>query len=111
MITLLSHYPYCSAGGGTGGDFTTPWVSLPEGFTDYILWVNVHNHNSGTCDLQLEEGVDAMGSEDVSTAVALSAAGLSHYSRTISGTMARVNLSAAGAAIMTISIYLVPKQS
>ena len=110
-IVLLAYYAYCAGASGTGGSFTTPWVAIPESFKDFELWVTVHNHNTGTCNVMLRESVNGVDPHDVGTSVAASGTGSSPDSRTVDGTMVCLNLSAADTAIMTLSVVLVAKQS
>ena len=112
MITLLYRYPYCAGAAGAGGTVTFPWVPYPEIYGDCEVHLICHNHNSGQCDMQLEGSVAGETSETIGAALSIGAIGASVGARDVTGAMVRPTLSSnADAAIMTISVILVPKQS
>ena len=111
MIMLLKNLPYFSAAGGTGGSYTSPWVGYPEQLGDCEIWVVCETHNTGSVNVQLESSVDGVQPDDVGGVVNAAAAGVDRDQRNVTGTMVRVSLSTTAAAILTLSVYLVPKQS
>ena len=111
MITLLQYYPYCAGSGGTGGDYVGPWMPYTQQLGDCEVCVVVNNHNSGTALLQLETGVDGVNGIAAGASISAGALGSQFEAREIEGAMVRLKITAVDAAIMTLSVYLVPKQS
>ena len=108
MITLLKSYPWIS---GAGGQLITPWVAYPEQLGDCEMVVVVELLNSGSIDIQLETSTDGAFPITLGAPVTANAVGATSNVMDVVGTMVRLDIECTEAVLMTISIYLVPKQS
>jgi hypothetical protein len=108
MITLLKYFPWIST---DTGEFYTPWVHYPEQLGDCEFVIVVETHNVGTADILLQTSTDGATDVDSGLPVAVNAVGQTVNSRDVIGTMVRLKIASTGAALMTFSVYVVPKQS
>ena len=108
MITLLKNFPWIATGTST---WTSPWVHYPAELGDCEFWVVGETHNTGTATVQLQTSVDGASAVDAGTATAVASAIPDGTPVDVQGTMVCVQISSTGDALMTLSVYLVPKQS
>ena len=108
MITLLKYFPWVTA---AGGEFKTPWVHYPSELGDCELLIVCEARDTGSVDVLVSSSPDGVYSVATAAAVTVNAAGITQDVVNVHGSMVNVQLNSAAQTYLTLSVYLVPKQS
>lgn len=108
MITLLKNFTYA---GANGNGFVSDWVRIPEEHQNWQLTVEIHGHTSGSAGtVRLATTWDTGLTSNPGTTVSLTALGLNPQDITTGmGPMVRVAITSTADSIVTMSVFLTPK--